>query len=137
METSSANKCVKQNRRTWLLGVGLLILSYPVLRFVGYKLPKKPEYIKINKSIQGVGHLVTNNFVLFDRNDKSWALSRKCTHLGCKLNYHEEFDYLECPCHQSRFHTETGKVIRGPAKRGLTFYPVEKRPDEPKYVVTT
>lgn len=137
MDQSSANKGRKQTRRNWLLGLAVFVLTYPVLRFAGYKVPKKPEYIKINKSIQSAGHLVTNDFILFDRGDKCWALSRKCTHLGCKLNYQEEADYIECPCHQSRFHATTGQVLRGPAKRGLTFYPVEKRPDEPKYVVTT
>ncbi len=65
------------------------------------------------------------------------ALSLKCTHLGCKLNYHEDGDILECPCHQSRFNVETGQVVQGPARKALTFLPVEKRQDDPLYVVTT
>jgi cytochrome b6-f complex iron-sulfur subunit len=125
------------SRRKFLTLLGTLTLLYPVLQFAGFKIPKKPTYVKINKPLTSSGFLVTTGFILFDRDNKSWALSRKCTHLGCKLNYHEDSDILECPCHQSRFNVETGAVVQGPAKKSLTFLPVEKRQDEPIYVVTT
>ena len=125
------------SRRTCLTVLGTLAFFYPVLQFAGFKIPKKPTYVNINKPVTLSGFLVTTGFILFDRNNKCWALSRKCTHLGCKLNYHEDRDILECPCHQSRFNVETGKVVKGPAQKPLTFLPVEKRQDEPLYVVTT
>jgi cytochrome b6-f complex iron-sulfur subunit len=125
------------SRRKFLTLLGTLTLLYPVLQFAGFKIPKKPTYVKINKPLTSSGFLVTTGFILFDRDNKSWALSRKCTHLGCKLNYHEDSDILECPCHQSRFNVETGAVVQGPAKKSLTSLPVEKRQDEPIYVVTT
>ena len=125
------------SRRTCLTVLGALAFFYPVLQFAGFKIPRKPFYVNINKPLILSGFLVTTGFILFDRDNKCWALSRKCTHLGCKLNYHEDSDILECPCHQSRFNVETGEVVKGPAQKSLTFLPVEKRQDEPFYVVTT
>ncbi len=125
------------SRRRLLSFFGSLVLFYPILQFAGLKIPRKPIFVNISKPLPVTGYLITADFVLFDRNDKCWALSRRCTHLGCKLNYYEDKDLLECPCHQSRFNIETGKVLRGPAKRALTFLPVEKRSDAPFYVVTT
>ena len=124
-------------RRTFLTFWGSLAFLYPVLQFAGFKIPEKPTYVSISKPLPTSGYLVTTEFILFDRGNKYWALSRNCTHLGCKLNYHEDKDILECPCHQSRFHVETGKVVNGPAQKPLTFLPVEKRHDDPLYVVTT
>jgi len=117
--------------------VGSLALLYPLFQFIGFKIPRKPTYININKPVTAAGFLITSGFILFDRNNKCWALSRKCTHLGCKLNYLEDRDILECPCHQSRFNAQTGEVVNGPAQKALTFLPVEKRQDDPLYVVTT
>ena len=116
---------------------GSLAFLYPVLQFAGFKIPKKPTYVNISKPLPTSGYLVTTGFILFDRGNKCWALSRTCTHLGCKLNYHEDRDILECPCHQSQFHVETGKVVKGPALKPLTFLPVDKRQDDPLYVVAT
>lgn len=125
------------SRRRCVSLLGLLTLFYPVLQFTGYKIPKKPILISIDKPVSGSGFLITTRFILFDREAKCWALPRKCTHLGCRLNYHEEKDILECPCHQSQFHAETGEVLKGPAKKPLSFLPVEKRTENPGYVVTT
>lgn len=125
------------SRRTFLTYLGSLAFLYPVLQFAGFKIPKKPTYVNISKPVPASGYLVTTEFILFDREDKYWALSRACTHLGCKLNYHEDKDILECPCHQSRFNVETGEVLKGPAQKPLTFLPVEKRKDDPLYVGTT
>ncbi len=125
------------SRRRCLTFLGALAFLYPVLQFAGFKIPKKPTFVNINKPVTSSGFLVTRDFILFDRENKHWALSRKCTHLGCKLNYHEHKDILECPCHQSRFDVETGEVVKGPAQKALTFLPVEKRQDDPLYVVTT
>ncbi len=118
---------------TWFAAVGL---SYPLLRFIGFKVPRKPGRVNIHKPVPASGILVMKDFILFDKEDSCWALSRKCTHLGCKLNYLEELDILECPCHQSKFIPTTGEVIEGPAKKPLHFFPVEKRDNDPLYVVT-
>ena len=127
----------KHSRRSLLAWIGALVLSYPILRFIGFKVPKKPVRVEIHKPAPTSGVIVTSDFILFDKNDACWALSRTCTHLGCKLNYLEEIDILECPCHQSKFNPATGEVVEGPAKKPLLFYAVEKRDNDPLYVVTT
>ncbi len=129
---------VRLNRRkilTYLTGSALL---YPLLHFIGYKIPKQPTYIPVNQVVPPLtGYIVTPDFVLFDRENDCWAVSRKCTHLGCKVNYHEEIDIFECPCHQSHFSATTGEATKGPALKPLPFFPVEKRDNQPYYIVTT
>lgn len=127
---------LKISRRSVFSLLGSLALSYPLLRFIGFKVPKKPVHIDVHKSAPANGVLIMQDFILFDKNGECWALSRKCTHLGCKLNYLEENEILECPCHQSKFNPTTGAVLEGPAKRSLQFFQVEKKDKDPLYVVT-
>lgn len=124
----------RQKRRS-ILVLGLLALCYPLLRFIGFRVPAKPRKVEISSKVTGDGTLTSKELILFDREAKAWAVSRRCTHLGCSLNYHEVGGYIECPCHQSRF-TPEGQVLRGPAKRDLEVYAVERRETPPFYVVT-
>lgn len=124
------------SRRSLLAILGALSLAYPILRFIGFKVPRKPVRVEVHKPAPKSGVIVMKDFLIFDKGDTCWALSRKCTHLGCKINYLEERDILECPCHQSKFNAVTGAVLEGPAKKPLHFYPVEKRDNDPLYVVT-
>ncbi len=135
VQTTGPNRPQHTPRRS-VLAIGLLALVYPLLRFIGYEIPRKPNKVEIHKELPANGILVNSDFILFDRDNATWAVSRKCTHLGCKINYHETDNLLECPCHQSRFTIEGG-VTRGPAKSNLTIYPVEKRDTSPYYIITT
>jgi len=126
----------KISRRAILSSI-MLIGIYPLLRFVGFKVPKKPEFVKISTPMPLRGYIVTSDFILFDREGESWAVSRKCTHLGCKVNYLEDQDIIQCPCHHSQFDPTTGTPIQGPAKKELAKMEVEKRDSAPFYVVTT
>lgn len=60
------------------------------------------------------------------RNTYWTALSRRCTHANCKLNYYSGGKVLSCPCHGSIFDLH-GNPISGPAKRRLTRWAVEVR----------
>jgi len=91
--------------------------------------------IKLSNSLTTSGFHIGPDYILFDNGDNVWALSRKCTHLGCTINYHEKGGILECPCHQSRFNTD-GKVLHGPAEKRLVRYKVEKLKNEGGYIVT-
>ncbi|MEV6488878.1 Rieske 2Fe-2S domain-containing protein [Actinoplanes sp. NPDC051633] len=46
------------------------------------------------------------------------AVSARCTHLGCIVNFNQAETAWECPCHGSRFGVD-GSVIQGPANRPL------------------
>ncbi len=126
----------KNRRRTLLWGFLSLLLTWPLLRFVRFKIPVKPKKVHITASPSSNGVILQKDFILFSRNGRHWALSRTCTHLGCTVNYQETEDILECPCHQSRFQIDSGKVIQGPAKRPLPLYAVEKSSTDTGYVVT-
>ncbi len=126
----------KINRRRLLTWGGLSLFFYPVFKFIGFTIPRKPVHIVVANDIPGTGFLQEKKFILFEKNGKAWALSRKCTHLGCKVSYFEEGGFLECPCHQSKFNAETGAVIQGPATLPLTSYHVEKGSGNSGYVVT-
>ncbi len=126
----------KTSRRKFLWTVLSLLFGWPLLQFIGFRVPKKPVTVKVTEPLSSSGVIIQKDFILFERKGKCWALSRRCTHLGCTLNYHEADDLLECPCHQSRFQINSGKVIKGPAKRALTLFQVEKSANGTGYVVT-
>jgi len=134
--TSAGAPLQQPIRRRYLLILGLLALTYPLLKFIGFRVPRKPVKIEIHTGVPASGVLLHADFILFDRNSQVWAVSRKCTHLGCKVSYHEHGNYLECPCHQSRFAPD-GSVLNGPARESLPVYVVEKRATTPYYIVTT
>ncbi len=51
------------------------------------------------------------------------ALSTKCTHMGCTVQYYRGQEQFECPCHGSAFNNR-GEVLSPPATRALDYYPV-------------
>jgi len=51
------------------------------------------------------------------------ALSAKCTHLGCIVNWTPGKDEFICPCHSSIFDLK-GSVVKSPAPRPLEIYRV-------------
>lgn len=55
------------------------------------------------------------------------AVSSVCTHRGCTVDLGGPG--LACPCHGSQYDRE-GRVMRGPANRALTRYPVRTSGDE-------
>lgn len=82
------------------------------------KLPPKKIFIskeELNK-IQEI--YIKDDFLLVKKENSYKIFSRKCPHLGCKLNYHSEKKIFLCPCHQSTFDLE-GNYLSGPAKKNL------------------
>ncbi len=53
-----------------------------------------------------------------DTSGKLVVLSRKCTHLGCSVQWNATLETWDCPCHGSRY-DPYGKVVQGPAQRDL------------------
>jgi Rieske Fe-S protein len=117
--------------------LALLALLTPLARFVGFTPPKKPKFVTISKVLKEGGFIIEPDFILFDTAIEPIAVSRTCTHLGCKLNYHELEGMLICPCHKSRFGKD-GKRISGPARLDLPTFRVTKigATDVTGYIVT-
>ena len=118
------------DRRSFLIkvGQGVVLLSffsflYPVARFLGFKVPPKPKLIKVNRVLKPGGFIIEADFIIFDTEAGPSAVSRQCTHLGCKLNYHELEGKLICPCHKSMFGKD-GKRLAGPALKDLPMFKV-------------
>jgi Rieske Fe-S protein len=49
------------------------------------------------------------------------ALSNKCTHLSCRVNWKSESTAYICPCHDAYFDI-SGEIIKGPQPRPLDRY---------------
>ncbi|HIP82071.1 MAG TPA: hypothetical protein EYH36_07975 [Desulfocapsa sulfexigens] len=125
-----------QSKRKFLLFCAGFAALYPIMRLLRFSIPKKPRVIEVSNSSLTVGGFhIGPDYILFDNGTEAWALSRKCTHLGCTIHYHEKEGLLECPCHQSRFSTK-GLVLHGPAEKALPLYKVEKLKDAGGYIVT-
>ncbi|MGV1098801.1 QcrA and Rieske domain-containing protein [Thiovibrio sp. JS02] len=123
---------------TWLRWFAWATLIYPVYRFLAYRTPKQPRYVKVDKVVPTGGFALEHDFILFVDETGPWAVSRKCTHLGCRLNYQDKEGILLCPCHQSRF-SKTGERISGPARKNLPRFAVAKRQEgnvDKGYIVT-
>jgi cytochrome b6-f complex iron-sulfur subunit len=68
------------------------------------------------------------------KSGENGAVSAKCTHLGCTVEWNGEADEktpLRCPCHESFFSLD-GTAISGPAKAPLTRYAVTRSGSEAK-----
>lgn len=117
--------------------VGGLLLLLPILKFVDFRIRPRPRLIKVNRLLRPGGFLIEPEFVIFDLAGGVVAVSRRCTHLGCRLNFNELENLLVCPCHQSRF-TRQGKRTAGPARLDLPLYQVSVVPGEVRnsFVVT-
>ncbi|MCJ7604008.1 MAG: Rieske 2Fe-2S domain-containing protein [Desulfobulbaceae bacterium] len=118
-----------RNGWNWIRLAATAALCYPLFRFVKFKAPKKPRLVKVEKLLKVGDVYLDQEFVLFHDESDTWAVSRICTHLGCRLNFSEKEHLLICPCHQSMFTTK-GVMLAGPAKRNLPLFAVEKMSGE-------
>lgn len=55
-----------------------------------------------------------------DEEGKVYAVSNKCPHLGCQLEWNPDEKSWDCPCHGSRFDYR-GRLIDNPAMRNLSI----------------
>ncbi|MCL1979576.1 MAG: Rieske (2Fe-2S) protein [Proteobacteria bacterium] len=112
----------------WSAAAGAALMLYPLIRFSGHRIPPKPRLVEVPAPLPTSGVHADHDFLLFANPQGTTAVSRICTHLGCRLNYQADKQYLECPCHHSRFTTE-GRRIAGPAEKDLTQYQVTEKKD--------
>ncbi len=57
------------------------------------------------------------------------AVYRRCTHLGCSVNWEPEQNRFFCPCHASTFDMH-GEVQNPPAPRALDTFPIQIAEDQ-------
>jgi glycine/D-amino acid oxidase-like deaminating enzyme/nitrite reductase/ring-hydroxylating ferredoxin subunit len=57
------------------------------------------------------------------------AFSARCPHLGCAVRWSATEKSWDCPCHGSRFDSQTGAVLNGPAVTGLSACGFEDDPE--------
>jgi cytochrome b6-f complex iron-sulfur subunit len=84
-------------------------------------------------TIGTVSQLKKSGFIQKDRvsvvydpknSEKLLAVSSKCTHKGCTVNWSNQEKRFICPCHGAIFDAN-GAVVKGPAKRPLPIYAVK------------
>jgi len=119
-----------------LAGAGLMVggcvamVTHPVPVSAGrvrLSLSSYPELAKPDGAIKILPAAAEDPiFVLATGTNEFRAISPICTHRGCTVDVNGA--RLVCPCHGSTYNRE-GKVLRGPAERALTTYPVTRDGD--------
>ncbi len=117
----------KINRKTFLRIATLsMVAAFVVLwRLMTGKqkqLENIPEIKRINVAKLGTGIHWFDNFIVIKSDKTLKVFSNSCTHAGCRINQ-VIGDQLVCPCHGSRYDSETGKVLQGPAGLPLSAIP--------------
>ncbi|BAI80154.1 iron-sulfur protein [Deferribacter desulfuricans SSM1] len=106
-------------RRNFLKLIFLLPIYfiYKFLKIDAAKSNKMAITLDLNQlSDNSVLLLRDEKVAVVNKNNKVYALSIKCTHLGCTLN--SDGEKFVCPCHGSKFSFD-GKVLHGPANKDL------------------
>jgi len=97
------------------------------LRFVGDRLTKRGSR-PLEDLAPGEGDIVSHDGekVAGHRRDDGTlvAVSARCTHLGCQVNWNTAERSWDCPCHGSRFSPD-GEVLEGPAVHRLESKPID------------
>lgn len=79
--------------------------------------------VQINERWKG-----TNRFFVVRERDRIYALSARCSHLGCTVNWFDGLREFKCPCHGSEYHSN-GLNFAGPTPRSLNRLGIEMDAD--------
>lgn len=107
---------------TSLLGGSLL--AYPAFSFMTFRKATKRTIVFHPDDQAGSVNFKEGVYLIREPNDM-FALSARCTHLGCTLNYDAVSRRFVCPCHGSVF-TLSGKRVAGPARKDLYSVPLTR-----------
>jgi glycine/D-amino acid oxidase-like deaminating enzyme/nitrite reductase/ring-hydroxylating ferredoxin subunit len=96
------------------------------MRFVGDRITKPGRAIDDLEPGEGdIVSLEAEKVAAYrDEDGKLVAVSTRCTHLGCQVNWNRAEKSWDCPCHGSRFAPD-GAVLNGPAVHRLELRPIE------------
>lgn len=99
--------------------------------FVGDRLKTK-SIQSVDEIEPGTGAVVRvdgqRSAIYRDASGAVHAVSARCTHLGCIVQFNDAETTWECPCHGSRFDV-SGAVIHGPATKPLEQRDLERSAD--------
>jgi len=127
---------------SFALGTSLLgwlgTILYPILRYLSplEETVSADEAVLSDKSTKDVADagfaivpLGTDRVIVFqDPRGDLRALSAKCTHEGCTVQYKRDESVIWCACHNGRFDVD-GRVLSGPPPRPLAAYRTSGSPD--------
>src|SRR4030066_1823564 len=60
-------------------------------------------------------------YIIHNEDGSILALSNKCTHLSCRVNWNTDENAYICPCHDAFFDIN-GQIVKGPQPRPLDAY---------------
>jgi cytochrome b6-f complex iron-sulfur subunit len=69
-----------------------------------------------------------HRFFIVRERHRIYALSARCAHLGCTVNWFSELHIFKCPCHGSEYHSN-GVNFAGPAPHPLDRFRIELNVD--------
>jgi cytochrome b6-f complex iron-sulfur subunit len=111
-------------RRTLVAAV-LGLAAYPALSFVTFRKTTKKE-VSFGPADRLSGVTFLDGAFLVNPGEQPYALSGRCTHLGCTVHFDPVSAQFKCPCHGSRFDL-SGRRVSGPAIKDLARAPVVKK----------
>ncbi len=125
-----------------LLGVGLIgwigSIVFPVLRYLtplaqqaqnGPVKLSPEEQAKLDKDHSVIVRAGAGRLLIFEDGSQTLrALSAKCTHEGCTVQYVPGESVIWCACHNGRFDLD-GRVLAGPPPRPLERYSATRQSD--------
>lgn len=107
--------------------LGAVALGYPVFSFISFRKITEQRII-FPPDAQHAAANFKEGVYLIPSTDGFRALSAKCPHLGCTVNFDPVSGKFKCPCHGSTF-DPSGKWLSGPARQSLHPLPVNKKPN--------
>ena len=124
------------------LGLGLVgwvaSIIYPVLRYLKPVSPQdvrsplrlgKEDQARLEKEHSLIVRAGPTRLLVFEDSTQTLrALTAKCTHEGCTVQYVPGDSVIWCACHNGRFDLD-GKVLAGPPPRPLTRWAVVREAD--------
>jgi cytochrome b6-f complex iron-sulfur subunit len=141
-DTPTPNEMPRRSFLDLLLGVGVLGTAgsalFPVFKYLK-PLPLEAAGGPLRLSERDSAILEREQFVIVssgskraivfqDASSQLRALSAKCTHEGCTVQYVAGESIIWCACHNGRFDID-GRVLSGPPPKALAEYAVQTGDD--------
>ncbi len=108
-------------------GLFALLALYPVLSFLWPKEKSRSTEESLSVPLEEIpldGYKVYSfrgdKVIVIRTEQRVYALSAICTHLGCLVRYRPE-GFIACPCHGGKFDL-SGSVLAGPPPKPLKVY---------------